>query len=130
MAYVHTLSGLGVDPATAALVARTAPAIVSTVKSMMGPFGFPKIHEFLDRVARERGPEVVEAVYRAVPALRKSREAPIVTAAPTVSPERMPIVGPERMPIVAAGFAPDLGGAIMPLLIAAGLGLMFILKGR
>jgi hypothetical protein len=45
-------------------------------------------------------------------------------AAPGVVPAS-PAIEPA---IVAAGFAPDLGGATMPLLIAAGVALMFILK--
>lgn len=47
-------------------------------------------------------------------------------AAPGVVPAALAV---ER-PIVAAGFAPDLGGATMPVLMAAGLALMFILKSR
>jgi hypothetical protein len=43
----------------------------------------------------------------------------VVPAAPAIEPA-----------IVAAGFAPDLGGATMPLLMLAGVALMFILKSR
>jgi hypothetical protein len=49
---------------------------------------------------------------------------------PAVAVTAAPAIAPEAMPIVAAGFVPDLGGATMPLLIAAGLAVMFILKSR
>lgn len=47
---------------------------------------------------------------------------------PAVAVTAPAAVAAGRMPTVAAGFAPDLGGATMPLLIAAGLGLVFMLK--
>jgi len=46
---------------------------------------------------------------------------------PAVAVTAPAAVAAGRMPTVAAGFAPDLG-ATMPLLMAAGLALMFILK--
>ncbi len=45
-----------------------------------------------------------------------------------VGPITRPAAAGVEMPIVAAGFAPDLSGATVPLLIAAGLALVFMFK--
>lgn len=127
MAYVRTLSGLGVDPATVAAVTSVA---VPMVKKMMGAFSFPQIHAFIQKAAEQSGPAVAEKIYQDIPLLARSRPIvePARVPAPAVPVSPVVAVSPDTVPIVAAGLLPDLGGATVPLLIAAGLAIMFIMK--
>jgi hypothetical protein len=72
---------------------------------------------------------VWDAGKKAVGDLVEGREGPLFQVSPTVTvPEGM--IRAEATPAVARAFGAGLGGATMPLLIAAGLALVFVLKSR
>lgn len=121
MSLVSHLSGLGVDPVTAAAIAEG----VRIAKTMTGPFQFPAIQEMLEKVRLRYGPDVVDEIYRRMPVLQKTR--PVVVGYPGVA---LPVTVPDAVMLPEPAFltAADLGGATVPLLIAAGLALVFILK--
>lgn len=72
---------------------------------------------------------VWDAGKKAVGDLVQQHEGPLFQVSPTVTvPEAM--IRAEATPAVARAFGAGLGGATMPLLIAAGLALVFVLKSR
>lgn len=111
------ISGLGVDPATTAALVQAARML----GPMTGSFQFPAIREFLEKARLRYGSEVVDEVYRTMPVLQKTD--PVVVDYPGVSVAPTP-----ETPDVMTAFAAGPIGATVPLLIAAGLALMFILK--